>query len=155
MGGKKTYTLTLNSAITTNRSGAGIGSYTYYVNWGAILPKEVQKYDVSFVFRSAATTTLMIDTVSVSATFGSRTVYDQTQSQSSILGAIIPKSYVTTTANAPRFYYESSYTDDSGFIAYYPSDNSITVNIVPINGGALSGNFPNYMLQLCFTEIEE
>lgn len=152
MSGKKTYTLLLNSTDATNRISGAVDNYVYYVNWGAILPQEYTKFDLSFQFRS---TTAAVDPVSgvlLSVNMGSNTMYDQSSSSSSILGAILPKSYVTGVT--PRYFYESNNTDDCGFIAIYPSNSYITVKLTNYNGSAVT-NFPaSYILQLCFTVIE-
>lgn len=152
MSGAKTYTLILNSQLTTNRidTSAGISGYKYYVNWGAILPPEYTKFDVSFVFRSSTSGTDPVNTILLGMNLGNRTLYDQTMSQSNIIGAIIPKSYGST-----RYYFESNYPDDSGFICSYPSNSYVTVTMSNLDGSA-NTNFPagGYVLFLCFTVIE-
>lgn len=153
MSGKKTYTLLLNSATTKNIvSSPSIGQYTYYVNWDMMLPKEYKEFDLSFQFRSSTGVADPVNTVLLSVNIGSGTMYNQEGSQTSTIGAIIPKSYVTGTT--PQYYYESNNTDDCGCIVNYPNGSYITVSIINLNGTAIT-NFPTaYMLQLCFTVIE-
>lgn len=152
----KTYTLLLNSGNTVNRSGTVTNDYTYYVNWSSFLPKEVKKFDVSYSLKSYMTSTLQTNIVLLSANIGNQTSYDQTYSQTPIICAITPKSNPGSTV---YFYYETFITDESGFVISYPQNNYLNIKILnptPVNGVYSSAtDFPDYVLQLSFTEIED
>ena len=161
----KTYTYLMNSSIATNQvtsTTSDISQRQYNINWKSFLPLDIEKFDVSFVFRSSVVNGDPATPILLSLDFGSRTIYSQSNTQSNILGAIVPKSYVVsgTTCN---FMYESNNTDDSGFMASYPTNTTCTLNITNYAGVLISAtglnmttNFPNsYVLQLSFTEIEK
>jgi hypothetical protein len=154
----KTYTLLLNSANTVNRTGAGVTDYTYYINWAALLPRDVKNFDVSYSFKSTLTSTLQSNVILLTANIGNQTTYDQTYSQTPILCAIAPYSNPGSTVN---FYYESKITDECGFMIGYPQNNYLNIRIlgsIPDANGvySLSTTYNvHYVLQLSFTEIEE
>jgi mevalonate kinase len=155
----KTYTLLLNSANSVNRSGTAVTDYTYYVNWASFLPQNVERFDVSYSFKSTLTSTLQSSVVLLSANIGNQTTYDQTYSQTPILCALTPYSNPGSTIN---FFYESKVTDECGFMISYPQNNNLSIrilNAIPDANGlyssAASFTGMSYILQLSFTEIEK
>jgi hypothetical protein len=154
----KTYTLLLNSANAVNKTGTG-NDCTYYVNWASFLPKEVKKFDVSYSFKSTLTSTLQSSVLLLSANIGNQTTFDQTYSQTPILCALTPYSNPGATI---YFFYESKVTDECGFMIGYPQNNFLNIRILAVapdaNGNySLASSFTGmtYILQLCFTEIED
>lgn len=151
----KTYTLLLNSQNSVNRSGTTTTNYTYYVNWKAVLPTECKKFDVSYSLKSVLGTTLLTDVVLLSMNIGNQSTYDQTYSQTPIVCALNPSSNVGTV----YYYYQSNVTDQCGFMVGYPQNSFLNIkllNSTPVNGAyALTTSFPDYILQISFTEIED
>ena len=157
----KTYTLILNSVAPENvTTTGGLSAYTYYVNWGSFLPKSVRRFSVKAVFRSNTTNTVLNETALVYVSFGARELYDQSSSSSQLVTIAQPDSYLTSTANAPRFYYNSY--DNPSFMATYPSNDFVTVRLtnptgqlLSTAGGVAASQNPGYILTLSFTEIQE
>lgn len=146
----KSYSLILNSANTKNLiDNSSIGAYRYYVNWRAMLPQNGKRFNVSWSIRSAPTGTVLTNIVLLSVNLGNCNVYDQTGSQTSIIGAIAPKSYVS---GSTQYYYESMMMD--AFSCSFPSNDYITVNMLT-TGYTTTTTLGAYVLQLSFTEIDD
>lgn len=150
---KKTYTVILNSALATNRTGANTSSYTYDIQWNKILPQEYKLFDLSYTFRTTTTNTVLSETIVIYSNIGNKECFNQNWNNSYILGSAIPNSYATNTANTQKYFYDSKFNDDNGCICYYPMNNYVSVNLYNLDGTAAS-NVPNYILQLYFTVIE-
>ena len=150
----KIYSLVLNSSDPRNRTITnGIGAYSYYVNWGAFLPKDVKLFKVSFSFRSVASVTDPLISIIVNAAFGSTYCYDQSSSVSNYLGTVSLKSYQTDTN--PIYYYEASENDNCSIMANYPSNNFVVVQLADFENVQISPDtLENYVLQINFESIE-
>lgn len=147
-----TYTLFLNSANLTNQiSNPSKSDITYYVNWENLLPSGVDKFDLDFTFKSAPLNASIQDSILIYASLNTTTkMYENGVSSSTLLGAVVPKSYV---AGTNLNYFESFYDDDMSLEVYRPT-GELRVRLNTFSGATFNAN-PNfnYILQLCFTEI--
>lgn len=146
----RTFNLILNSQNSTNlNTTGGLGAYSYYINWNAILPSEIKKFDVSYVFRSVQqSTTQATALVLLGVTLGTQLNFDQGASQSNIIDAINPCSYVGT---ATQYNYIS--TGDLGFCCTYPTNSNIVVNLLSPATLLPITSVGHYVLMLQFTEV--
>ena len=84
-----THALVINSQNTTNRSGANVNSYTYYINWDSVLPQinkdKAQTFNLSWTLKSVSTATVLNKNAIVSINFGRSNTFDQTNSQCSVI----------------------------------------------------------------------
>ena len=155
----KTYTLLLNSANSVNRIGTSTSDYSYYINWHSLLPKSVNKFDVSFSLKSQMTTTQQTNIILLAINVGNQTCFDQNSSQTQICCAITPKSNTATYPDVVYYNYESTVTDESGFMCGFPENDYLNIRVLnptPTSGVyALTSNFQHYILQVSFTEIDE
>lgn len=146
----KNYTLILNSANATNRTGTLNNGYTFYVNWSSIMPYiedvEYHKYILKWTFydvpQVAATGNLQI-----SVNFGHSLVNDQSGSTSSIIGIVHP---VLVSGN---YYLTANINDNADIIISRPTNNFITVNFYELSG-ASHNKTQDYVLALTFEQIE-
>ena len=148
----ESYALLISSANSVNRTGTSTAEYTYFIDWSRVIPKKYQhhNFEYSFVFRTDTTTTILTESILVSATVGFVSMYTQSGTQSSLLGAIVPGQYVTTAGD--RFYYQSNHSDDASSMCAYPTSTYLTVTVTNFAGVAVAP--PAYTLQLIFNPIE-
>lgn len=155
----KSYSLLINSNVPTTApnkdTSGGIGAYKYYINWGSFLPKEHSKFKVSFSFRSNTIADDPVLAIQIGLNMGSTFCFDTTGSQSSYIGSILPKSYVTDTAAEPHYYYEAQECDNGSIMVNYPSVDIVTVTINYLNNVQIGNTVINdYVLQINFEVIE-
>ena len=130
--------------ITAFGTGTG-GTGNYTVNPGPITGSATY-YSLN---------TSLTQNVILSVNFGYTTAYEQTNSQSSVLGSIYPYIYpLSNTANISIFNYNSSFLDNAPIQIGYPSNQVITVRFSNLNG-SLFTQMPHYQLQLYFEPIKE
>jgi hypothetical protein len=120
-----THALVINSQNTSNRSGANVNSYTYYINWDSVLPRidkdKAQTYNLIWTLKSVSTATVLSKNAIVSINFGRSNTFDQTNSQSSVIGYVFPQIC------GANYYFTSSTFDNIKTVLTYPSSNFITI----------------------------
>lgn len=147
----ESYTLILNSAINTNRTGDANNS-TYSINWDSFLPPNVSKFALTIACRSMLTATVLNTTAIVNYDGLGLYVMDQSGARSSACMSIIP-----TTNGAPTtvYSYQSLYSDDNSILVDRPgSNNKISVRWTNLAGVEMT-TMPNNISYLNFTPIRE
>lgn len=145
----ESYTLILNSALNTNRTGDANNS-TYAINWDSFLPPNVSKFALSVSIRSILTATALTTTAIVNIDGLGLYCMDQSGSRSSACLAIIP---ATNGGVSPNYSYQSLYSDDNSILVDRPaSSNKITVRWTSLTGVELT-TVPNNLCYLNFTPI--
>jgi hypothetical protein len=150
----ESFTLLLQSANSSNRTGSSTSAYTYDVNWDAIIPSKYKnrQFNVSFTFFSTPQATNQ-DITQISINYSGKTgLYNQSTSNTNIVGVAVPVVYTQGTEYS---YLMADVNTNSSFSSGYPSSNYITVNLYE-NATYLTAPNPaiyDYSLFLKFTLI--
>jgi hypothetical protein len=164
----ETFTLVLKSNDTINIiNSSSIKSYVYNINWDAVIPKSKKqnwnnvKFNLTFSFISNIQTTfgIQVNTGILSVNLGKTNSFDNTMSETSILGFISPiiyskwSNYPTNNNVVSYHYYFAGDNDNSPTTVSYPTNSQITVLIKDTDAGVPAVNPLNYILKLHFTPI--
>ena len=155
---KETYTLAINSSISTNRLGSNKYNYQYNINWSAILPKPEnisQKYLVKFSFICLAQVSATTEIYQLFIDFGGSNMYDTTNSKTTYLGYLYPMTNsgaTTSGTNSVYGYIVAKASDNVPVCIEYPNNSLITVNLSNLNTSGASFS-KDYILTLEFTPI--
>ena len=142
------YSLYLNSQITTNRTGSSIDNYTYTIDWSKVLPTKYKTYTVTYKLISAAVFTGTIPgTGSLFINFNTKTI-DQTNSQSSYVGIIEPWTYQQFSSSNFSWYLQS--VNNLPFTINYPTSSNLNIKMLSLDT-TYAFTMQNYILQLNFT----
>lgn len=146
----ESYTLVLNTAISTNRTGSADNS-TYSINWDSFLPPGVSRFALTVSIRTLLTATVLNSTAVVYLDGLGLYAIDQTGARTSACLSIIP-----ATNGAPTtvvYAYQSLYSDDNSIMVDRPSSNNkITVRWATLPGGPMV-SIPDNICYLNFTPI--
>lgn len=154
----ESYTLMLNSLNSKNRTiNTAGGQITYYIDWGAFLPRH-NKFDVTSSIKSAvsvANSNLNLN-VNVIVTLGSSQTHINGNAIVSNISHLVPYTYSIGGTNT-RTYFETRLNENYHTQISYPSYNYVTVTTTTGNMADTAPGtvFPDYILMLRFTPIEE
>ena len=152
----ETYTLTLFSAHTLNRTGTDISNYTYYVNWGSVIPEKYRnnKFLISFTFHTDFTTNSGSKTSVIQAN-GLNLTSANFQGMSNVLGCV----FINVSRTQPIGTLGAGVGDNNTVMGNYPNSNYLNIYIVDITNFVVAPNgvacLPNYMLTISFTPIKD
>jgi hypothetical protein len=150
----ETYTLTLFSGQTTNRTGTDLSDYSYYVNWGSIIPEKYRsnKFLISFTFHSDFTAVAGSRPAVVFAN-GLNLINQNFQGEVNILGVIIPNVIKTQVINA----WTASTTDNQPVMGNYPNSNTLNIQLMDVTNNAILAvpSMNNYIMMISFTPIKD
>jgi hypothetical protein len=151
----ETSTLTLFSAKDSNRSGSDISDYTYYVNWGAIIPEKYKnnKFLINFSYYSDVTSNSASKTSFICAN-GLNLISANFQGFSNVLGCIP----ISTSRTTSVCVYGASMSDNPPVMGNYPNSNNLEIKIFDVTTFSSQdavGILPNYMLTITFTPIKD
>jgi hypothetical protein len=152
----ETYTLTLFSGLSQNRTGSDISNYTYYVNWASIIPEKYRnnKFLINFSFHTDFTSNTASKTSVIQAN-GLNLISANFQGMSNVLGCI----YLNTSRTGAIGTLGASVSDNNTIMGNYPNSNNINIYIVGVTDFVVSANgvatLPNYMLTITFTPIKD
>ena len=152
----ETYVLTLYSAKSDNRTGTDISDYSYYVNWGAVIPEKYKnsKFLISFTFRSDITSNSSSNTSVVIAN-GLNLFTSNFQGITNALGCI----YIASSRSSSVGIFGASSTDNLPVMGNYPNSNTLNILILDITNFVVDilgvATMPNYMMTISFTPIKD
>jgi hypothetical protein len=152
----ETYILTLFSAKSDNRTGTDISDYSYFVNWGAVIPEKYKtsKFLISFTFHSDVTSNTSSNTSVVIAN-GLNLFSSNFQGITNALGCI----YIVSSRSGSIGTFGCSSADNQPVMGNYPNSNTLNILILDITNfvvdplGVLT--MPNYMMTISFTPIKD
>jgi hypothetical protein len=156
----ESYSLVLSSYDTVNLvDGSNIKQYKYFVNWDTILPIKnninSNKYLVSFNFKSEFFNASQYshNCISISADFGRANVFGQNNSQTNIIGTIIPVLWTKVFAGTSyhSFYKEA---ENTPITINRPTNNFITITLQNIDTTDTNFTMQNYIIKFNFTPIK-
>jgi len=139
-----------SNVLTPTATPANRASITYYVNWGAFLPKKYKKFHCQFVFKSQNYAGNLTDNGFVNMNIGRVSVFDG-QQMSTNLGIVYPVILVANTNS----YYSSTNNDNNDFWIDYPINNSVTVTLNTFGGQTAMTFMPHYVIMLNLIGIED
>ena len=152
----ETYTLTLFSGQTHNRTGTDISNYTYYVNWGSVIPEKYRnnKFLISFTFHTDFTSNSGSKTSVIQAN-GLNITSANFQGMPNVLGCV----FINVSRTGSIGILSAGVGDNNTVMGSYPNSNNLNIYITDITNFAVAALglpvLPNYMLTISFTPIKE
>ena len=116
------------------------------------MPRDYKRFNVTFDLKSTVASVPYSANTLIEVITGSSCNYDQSMSQSLMIGTVRPYSYKTAASYIAGFntpYYELGNIDIN-----YPSNDYVTVRL-SVSTGGLANGFPAYVLKLRFKPIKD